>query len=155
MKIARNVLVSVLRPYSKKPKTAQCLQHYGIKGMKWGVRRTQEELGHNKRIAENRKSDTIKTTISGHESSPKTSTPNSVMDHVDKEGRVDKRTVYDADGKKSKDIHTTDHGNPKQHPYGEHGEHAHDYSWDVNSGKSTITQRELTPEERKEHGDIL
>lgn len=23
-----------------------CLVHYGVKGMKWGVRRTPEQLGH-------------------------------------------------------------------------------------------------------------
>lgn len=28
------------------------LMHYGIKGMRWGVRRTPEELGHNKTTEE-------------------------------------------------------------------------------------------------------
>lgn len=34
------------------------LKHYGIKGMKWGVRRTPEQLGH-KRLAKSAKDDTI------------------------------------------------------------------------------------------------
>lgn len=39
MKIARRISVSILRPYSRKTKTAEYLQHYGVKGMKWGVRK--------------------------------------------------------------------------------------------------------------------
>lgn len=34
------------------------LKHYGVKGMKWGVRRTPEQLGH-KRLAKSSKNDTI------------------------------------------------------------------------------------------------
>lgn len=34
------------------------LKHYGVKGMKWGVRRTPEQLGH-KRLAKSAKDDTI------------------------------------------------------------------------------------------------
>ena len=36
------------------------LKHYGVKGMKWGVRRTPEQLGH-KRLAKSPKNDTIVT----------------------------------------------------------------------------------------------
>ena len=37
------------------------LYHYGVKGMKWGVRRTPEQLGHRKKKVEKpEKSDTIK-----------------------------------------------------------------------------------------------
>lgn len=37
------------------------LFHYGVKGMKWGVRRTREQLGHQKKkIANLQESDTIK-----------------------------------------------------------------------------------------------
>lgn len=32
----------------RKPSPVTFLMHYGVKGMKWGVRRTPEELGHNK-----------------------------------------------------------------------------------------------------------
>lgn len=40
------ILEYVLRYY--KPSPQIFLMHYGIKGMKWGVRRTPEELGHDK-----------------------------------------------------------------------------------------------------------
>lgn len=151
--------VSVLRPRSIR-KIAQvvsddCLMHYGVKGMKWGVRRTKEQLGYKKTVANNVDSDRIKTTVFGHISSPKTSIPNSMIDHVTQNGTVDKRTYYDSNGMKSKDIHTTNHGNPKHHPYGEHGEHAHDYEWNDDGTKSKVTRRELTDDERKENQDIL
>lgn len=32
--------------FCEKPSPFECLMHYGVKGMKWGVRRTPEELGH-------------------------------------------------------------------------------------------------------------
>lgn len=35
------------------------IKHYGVKGMKWGVRRTPEELGHKKRVANYLKNSTI------------------------------------------------------------------------------------------------
>lgn len=60
-----------------------------------------------------------------------------------------------SDGYKKKDITNHDHGYPKKQPFGEHGEHAHDYEWDsVGKLKKRIT-REITPEERKENSDIL
>ena len=38
------------------------LCHYGVKGMKWGVRRTPEQLGHaSKKVDKSRKSTIIKT----------------------------------------------------------------------------------------------
>ena len=49
---------------------------------------------------------------------------------------------------KNKDIHTNDHGNPKWHNYGIHGEHAHDYEWNEDSSLNNKTTRELTKEER-------
>lgn len=131
------------------------LIHYGVKGMKWGVRRTPEELGHHKKVAKKLESDKMIVTISGHKSSPKEAVPKSVMDHVGVNGKVDKRTIYDSNGRKAKDIHTTNHGNPKHHPYGEHGEHIHDYKWSADGNECTITRRDLTPEERKENRDIL
>lgn len=103
------------------------------------------------------KSSTIKVNkvISGHSSTPKQTDANSIIDHVDKDGNVDTRSFYGDDGMKQKDIHTNDHGNPKWHDYGEHGEHGHDYEWDEDGRLKNKTTRELSKDERKENGDIL
>ena len=103
------------------------------------------------------KSSTIKVNkiISGHSSTPKQSEANSIIDHVDKDGTVDARGFYGNNGMKQKDIHTNNHGNPKWHDYGEHGEHSHDYEWDKDGGLKNKTTRELTEDERKENEDIL
>lgn len=97
----------------------------------------------------------VTKTISGHKGTPRDAEPNAVIDHVNDDGRVDGRGFYDGDGKKAKDIHTTDHGNPKRHQYGEHGEHGHDYQWNDDGSLKRKTTRELTNVERKENGDIL
>lgn len=90
----------------------------------------------------------------GHAGTPKKAEPNSVIDHA-KNGKVDIRTFYDGTGLKQKDVHTTNHGNPKTHPYGKNGEHIHEYEWDSNGDLKNKTMRELTQTERKENGDIL
>lgn len=139
--------------FYSKPSPALLL-HYGVKGMKWGVRRTPEELGHKPKstVAKTDKPGIIKTTVSDHRSIPKHSTPNSILDNTDENGNVKSRSFYDENGLKSKEIHTTDHGNSKKHPI---VPHAHDYTWDAETGKSHRTDRELTDEERKENEDIL
>ena len=103
------------------------------------------------------KSVTIKPTktISGHSSTPKEAEPNDIIDHMREDGTVDARGFYGDDGMKKKDIHTTDHGNPKHHTYGEHGEHGHDYEWNEDGSLKEKTTRELREDERKENGDIL
>lgn len=93
--------------------------------------------------------------MSGHESTPKKSAPNTVIDHVGKDGAVNMRSFYGNDGMKSMDINTDNHGNPKRHPYGKHGEHAHDYEWDENGVLKNKTTREISDEERERNGDIL
>lgn len=93
--------------------------------------------------------------VSGHESTPKKSTANTVIDHLGKNGTVNVRSFYGDSGLKEKDIHTDDHGYPKQHPYGAHGEHAHDYEWDTDGRLKNKTTREISNEERKGSGDIL
>ncbi len=93
--------------------------------------------------------------ISGHAGTPKKSEPNTVVDHVDESGSVDARGFYGGDGLKEKDIHTTDHGNPKRHPYGKHGEHAHDYTWADDGRLKEKTTRNLNDDEKGRNGDIL
>lgn len=94
--------------------------------------------------------------ISGHAGTPKKAEPGiRVIDHTYDNGTVSARGFYGADGLKQKDIHTDDHGFPKQHHFGQHGEHAHDYEWDENGRLKNKTQRELSEEERERNGDIL
>lgn len=134
------------------------LFHHGIKGMKWGVRRTPEELGHKKiakALAPSKKSGRIRFIVEGHDPTPKRSTPNSIADHIGRDGKVDKRTYYGSTGMKEREIHTTNHGNPKRHPYGIYGEHAHDYTWNPDGSRKDYITRELTSDERKENEDIL
>lgn len=104
------------------------------------------------------KSDIIKVrptkVIEGHSPPPIKSEPNDVIDHKGNNGKTKTRSFYDSKGNKKKDINTDNHANPKNHPYGKNGEHAHDYTWENNKivGRNT---RELTDTERKENGDIL
>lgn len=93
--------------------------------------------------------------IEGHQGIPKKAEAGMVIDHIGKTGSVDVRTFYGQDGMKQKDIHTTNHNNPAQHPYGTNGEHAHDYEWDPFGNLKNKTSRELSEEERKENTDIL
>lgn len=93
--------------------------------------------------------------IDGHASTPKQYEPNSVIDHIGKGGAVNVRSFYGDNGMKVKDIHTDDHGYPKQHEYGSHGEHAHDYEWDADGRLKNKTTREISQEERERSGDIL
>lgn len=93
--------------------------------------------------------------VTGHSGTPKKAAPRSVIDHQSDEGVVDARAFYGADGMKEKDLHTTDHGNPKWHNYGQHGEHAHDYEWNEDGSLKNKTTREWNNEEKERNGDIL
>lgn len=115
----------------------------------------QDEIGF--AVATPGKSGIIKAdrVVSGHSTTPRKAEPNVVIDHVDENGSVKARGFYDADGVKEQDIHTTDHGNPKRHPYGEHGEHIHEYMWDANGKLLDKVTRNLSDDERKRNRDIL
>lgn len=79
--------------------------------------------------------------------------PNSITQEILKSGGVN-RNFYDNEGKQIKQISNHNHGNAKHHPFGEKGEHVHDYIWE--DGKLIgRPARELTEEERKENSDIL
>lgn len=75
--------------------------------------------------------------------------------HTDGYMQID-RTIYGADAWMERQIHSGHHNAPKEHPYGQHGEHGHTYKWDKDTGNRIDREtRELTPTERKEHKDIL
>lgn len=80
--------------------------------------------------------------------------PNSITQQFGAKGGIN-RNYYGDDGWQTKQICNHDHGNPKQHPYGKHGEHGHDYILDENHNLYSKTTRELTDEEREENADIL
>lgn len=78
---------------------------------------------------------------------------NAVVEYKTKKGAIC-RAIYDENGNLKYRIDNTDHGNPKRHPFGEHGEHIHDIK--IENGKIVSgIARELTEKERREHSDIL
>lgn len=89
-----------------------------------------------------------------HRSIPSTYRPNAVVETRFPEKQID-RIFYDSQGRMSVQVHSRDHGSPKLHPYGQHGEHGHDFIRDKNGEIIDRTTRELTDAERKENGDIL
>lgn len=80
--------------------------------------------------------------------------PNAVVDTLSQHGRQRDRTVYDESGIMKLQVHGGDHGHPKQHPFGTHGEHVHDYVWGTEK-RPEQPGREATAEERMHHKDIL
>ena len=89
----------------------------------------------------------------GHRSTPSTYKPNAVVD-MDAGKQID-RTFYDNDGKMVRQVHSGNHNKPKQHPFGLHGEHAHDFIYNESNVIVNRSSRELTDEERIENGDII
>ncbi|MBM6938474.1 phage minor capsid protein [Pseudoflavonifractor phocaeensis] len=80
--------------------------------------------------------------------------PYAVVDTLSQNGRQRDRMYYDGEGRQIKQISSGPHGNLKKHPYGTHGEHAHDILWE--NGKIVgRTVRELSQQERKENADLL
>ncbi len=80
--------------------------------------------------------------------------PFAVVDTLSQRGTQRDRTFYDAEGRMTRQVSSGPHGNPKRHPFGQHGEHAHDILWE--DGKiSGRPVRDLTDQERKENKDIL
>lgn len=81
---------------------------------------------------------------------------NAIIETIEKKGTQEQinRTFYNEDGQMYLQVHSGGHGNLKMHPYGEHGEHAHDYEWKNGKIVNRIT-RNLKEKERQENKDIL
>lgn len=79
--------------------------------------------------------------------------PYAVTERMNRNGGID-RNYYDANGMQYLQITNNDHGQPKAHPFGKHGEHAHDYKY-VDGVLLRGKARELTEDERKKAGDFL
>lgn len=58
---------SILRPYTigkvARIESSDNLMHYGIKGMKWGVRRTKEQLAHDRSSIQARMNSQLRTPV--------------------------------------------------------------------------------------------
>lgn len=80
--------------------------------------------------------------------------PNSITQKETAKGGID-RNYYGDDGMQTKQISNNDHGNPKNHPFGKNGEHAHDYHYNEKGKLIRGTARDLTDDERKENEDII
>lgn len=80
--------------------------------------------------------------------------PNGITQKKNAKGGVE-RNYYDSSGKQYKQIANNDHGFPKQHPFGKHGEHAHDYEIGKDGKPIHGLPRELTGKEQEENKDIL
>lgn len=80
--------------------------------------------------------------------------PNAIIDVTSQSGKQRDRIFFDAAGKQIRQVSNGPHGNLKRHPYGKHGEHAHDIIWEDDTivGRPA---RELTDFEREESSDIL
>ena len=92
-----------------------------------------------------------------HVSIPKKYRPNAVVDSKETKGGKTQvnRTFYDASGLMEYQVHTGPHGNPKRHPYGNAGEHRHEYTWNEDGSPKSRKTTELTETDRKENSDIL
>lgn len=80
--------------------------------------------------------------------------PGSITQKENAKGGID-RNYYGPDGRQTKQVSNNDHGHKAERNLGQHGEHAHDYTWDEHGQMYHGKARELTAEERKENADIL
>lgn len=80
--------------------------------------------------------------------------PGSITQKTGRQGGIE-RNYYGLDGRQERQVCNNNHGNAKAHPFGKHGEHAHDYIYDDDGKLIDRPIRELSEEERKENEDIL
>lgn len=128
------------------------LAHHGVKGQKWGVR-NGPPYPLDKSKSRGLKNDSGQSIITVDHASL-TGPPGGITQITHKNGGID-RNYYDESGRQTKQISNNDHGHPKQHGYGQNGEHAHDYIYDESGKLVSRPIRELNDKERKENNDIL
>ena len=87
---------------------------------------------------------------SSHSGNPRKAEPLQIIDHKNKDGKIDKRAFYNSAGLIYLEIHTTNHGNAKWHS----GAHAHNINL-VEGKLKQGEQRPLTEDEKEDNGDIL
>ena len=140
-------------PVVEDKKLYQYIQEEYAKGMNYTFSNNSSQ-NMTMQLNKNKNNDKIKI-ITGHNSPPKKSEPNCIIDHKNIDGIVDIRAFYNEEGLKKLEINTTNHNRPKYHKFGKHGEHAHDYVWNENWEIVERTVRELSDKERKDNDDIL
>ena len=94
-------------------------------------------------------------TTKGHMNTPKKYKANAVVDTLSQNGKQRDRTIYGPDAVIKQQIHGGNHGQPKKHPFGKHGEHVHDYTWYPDREKPDRPARNASDAERITHSDIL
>ncbi len=83
-----------------------------------------------------------------------TAKPNSITQRAGPHGGID-RNFYGPDGRQTLQISNYGHGHKREEAMGEHGEHAHDYTWDADGNWTRSEARELHDDERRDNGDFL
>lgn len=148
-KIVDDILEKICAKLEIMPTDGAMFQHHGVKGMKWGVRNGPPYP---------LKSATLKNAagkgIISVEHVDLKGPPGGIIQVTRKNGGVD-RNYYDETGRQTTQISNHNHGQPGKHPYGERGEHAHDYIYDEAGNLEARPARNLTEKERKENGDFL
>ncbi len=86
---------------------------------------------------------------------PKRYKPFAVVDTLSRQGRQRDRTIYGSDGVMILQVHGGDHGQPKHHPYGDHGKHIHDVTWPEGQEHADRTTKSAQGDELIHHRDIL
>lgn len=94
-------------------------------------------------------------TAKDHVNTPKKYKANAVVDTLSRNGKQRDRTIYGPDAVIKQQIHGGNHGQPKKHPFGNHGEHVHDYTWYPDREKPDRPARNASDAERIAHADIL
>lgn len=142
----RKIVEDILNRIRERLGDSSVLYHHGVKGMKWGVRNGPP-------YPIERDTNSAGREILNVEHATLIGPPNGITQIRRRNGGID-RNYYDENGRQIKQISNHNHGNPKKHPYGERGEHAHDYIYDEAGRLKSRPIRKLTEDERKENSDF-